>query len=97
MVINTILKYPPEEHANLMQAGLLDILLNSFTATNQNQVIVTSFFSLITSLNNNQEELFSTEARFQKLIAIAKVNDFKRIHVLDLFSNLKGKDANKAI
>jgi len=90
-LINLIEMYPPEEHKDLMDAGLLDILLNSFTISKQNQAIASSFFDLLTSLNNYQAELFKTEARYQTLIAIAKLNDFKRIRVLDLFSDLEGK------
>lgn len=90
-IMNIIEKYPPEEHGDLMKAGLFEILLNSFLVANQNQGVATSFFNLITSLKGYQEELYNTQARYQKLITIAKLNEFKRGHILDLFSSLEGK------
>jgi uncharacterized protein YejL (UPF0352 family) len=90
-VISVIEKYPAEEHGDLMKAGLFDVLLSSFLVANQNQIVAQSFFALMTSLKNYQEELFKSRARYDKLITIAKLNEFKRTNILDLFSKLEGK------
>lgn len=89
-IIDIIAKYPEAEHVDLINAGLINIILTALINASQNQIIASAFISVIKSLKDYQKELFKNEEQFKTLVKIAKINEFKRIYILELFTSLEG-------